>query len=614
MNAIVARYAAALTLASLLAVPASAPAQSRLPRYEPVECFEGVRAWAAPLGVECGWLIVPELRERPNGPTVKLPVARLRAREPDGSPPLVYLHGGPGGQGQVRYSQSIFAWPIARHRDIVVYDHRGAGLAEPRLCPEAARLISTRPESPTGEDQEGWNGNARECVAELEADGIEPLAYTTQINLLDLIDLRRALGYERWDVYGVSYGGVLAQEAMRQDARAVRAAVLAYSGTVGPTTQVESALSYQRSLDHLFDACARQSSCRAAFPSLAEDFQAVFAALETKPVELTVERTSGPAKLRMDGDRFVRDLRCQLGNPRNVRRVPLLVHDLRGKDRQRALEILAGGCGAGGFNPTLQLVMCHAVYGDHYPGLAESVKKQLRPEFHSMVGDNPECRLWQERFAEPWTHDFVESGIPTLLITGEFDDRSPTEHSRKIAESLSFHWIHEMPGESHGGAITGCHASILFEFLEDPERQPDPACIDEMPRIAFETANLTSPTLLLNITAAEGATSDFAGTWEAEIPDSPQLVRFDLTTDGATVAGALRPQELEVFDGRVKGNTLRMRIKSPDGLRTITFTGELRGDEIHFTREVEIPAGAPEGGRWIFGAEGAKTFTARRPG
>jgi pimeloyl-ACP methyl ester carboxylesterase len=76
-----------------------------------------------------------------------------------------------------------------------------------------------------------------------------------------------------------------------------------------------------------------------------------------------------------------------------------------------------------------------------------------------MVGDNPERRLWQDGFADPSTHEFVKSDVPTLLLTGEFDERSPTEHSRRIAASLSRAWLYELPGESHGGAVTGSTVS-----------------------------------------------------------------------------------------------------------------------------------------------------------
>jgi pimeloyl-ACP methyl ester carboxylesterase len=209
-------------------IPGWAGAQA-LPRLEPTPCFAGTEGWAPAVGAECFWLVVPQLRERAEAATVRLPVMRARAKQPDGSPPLVYLHGGPGGEGAVRTSgRTVFEWPIARHRDVVVYDHRGAGLTEPKLCPEVGARIDRERDAPA-DLQTRWDRNARDCLASLEANGIEPLAYTNESNALDLIDLRRALGYERWDVYGVSYGGTLAQEAMRRDGVAIRAAVLEYS-------------------------------------------------------------------------------------------------------------------------------------------------------------------------------------------------------------------------------------------------------------------------------------------------------------------------------------------------------------------------------------------------
>ena len=51
---------------------------------------------------------------------------------------------------------------------------------------------------------------------------------------------------------------------------------------------------------------------------------------------------------------------------------------------------------------------------------------------------------------------------------------------------------------------------------------------------------------------------------------------------------------------------------SPDGDRTITFTATLQGDEIAFTRDVEVRPGGNRGGQGIFGSQGARAFTARR--
>jgi hypothetical protein len=49
-------------------------AQGRLPRFESGECPVPTNAWPETVRVECGHLVVPESRQRPNGQTVRLPV------------------------------------------------------------------------------------------------------------------------------------------------------------------------------------------------------------------------------------------------------------------------------------------------------------------------------------------------------------------------------------------------------------------------------------------------------------------------------------------------------------------------------------------------------------
>lgn len=68
-------------------------AQERLPRFERGDCPISTDAWSEKARVECGRLVVPELRRRPNGPTVSLAVAIFHAKNPSGDPPVVLLHG-----------------------------------------------------------------------------------------------------------------------------------------------------------------------------------------------------------------------------------------------------------------------------------------------------------------------------------------------------------------------------------------------------------------------------------------------------------------------------------------------------------------------------------------
>src|SRR5689334_10317858 len=106
-------------------------AQSRLPRFERTDCWVN-GDWAGDVRRECGWLVVPESRDRPDAHPIRLAVEVFRAREPTGAVPLVFLHGGPGGAGGVRlYSEGITRGSaFSLQRDIVIYDQRGAGFSE----------------------------------------------------------------------------------------------------------------------------------------------------------------------------------------------------------------------------------------------------------------------------------------------------------------------------------------------------------------------------------------------------------------------------------------------------------------------------------------------------
>jgi hypothetical protein len=88
----------------------------------------------------------------------------------------------------------------------------------------------------------------------------------------------------------------------------------------------------------------------------------------------------------------------------------------------------------------------------------------------------------------------------------------------------------------------------------------------------------------------------------------------DLKADGTKLTGTIKAQTqtLEIFDGRIDGNTMTFKVKTPDGDRTITFTGTVTGNEIDCTRDVEVVAGGRPGGQGLFGVGGAPRFSARR--
>ncbi len=605
---------------AVITLAQASEAQQSLPRFERTECFAPIHSWATTLGVECGWLLVPEVRERPNGLILRLAVARLRANTPNAATPLVVLHGGPGGVGAITPStvERFVTLSAGGTRDVIMYDQRGAGLSEPKLCAELGEDSVLRAMKPS---QERWNAVARGCVASMRAKGMEPAAYTTLANAADLADLRRALGYEKWDVYGTSYGGRLAFEAMRRDARGTRAVVAESPAVPVPATLTEDPLVVQHSFERVFTSCAAQPACRAAFPTAEQDFYAVYDSLTKSPLEVRLNRANAPT-VRFDGGAYLRSMRCQLTDPRKIPRIPLLIRELRGGDRAHAAQLLADdclgntpgcffvGCVIAG-NAVLPLINCYDGYGRGYRAARTSVAARVKPLFRVFEESGTECEIWQQRFADSADLRPVRSDIPTLVLNGEFDERTPAEHARRGSSGLSHVYLYEIPGESHGIRTSDCKTAIINRFLADPTRPPDTSCLAAMPKIAFATQQLEIPTLIF-VVQADAAHSQFAGRWEAEFPGAPRVFTVELKIEGTRVTGMWNPNRLDILDGTASGDTLCFKVKAPDGMRTIRFTGLRKGDELRFTRDVEVGPGGAPGGNSVFGTLGARTFTARR--
>lgn len=482
-----------LAFAALVMTSAAVSAQERVSRFERAPCPFERGDWARDVTLECGWFITPEVREKPQGRPVRLAVAVFRAKEANGDPPLVLLHGGPGQSGLRIYARATAEGPLRMTRDVVIYDQRGAGLSQPRLCPEFQQVLTVvRNLNTDREKEEATNNGIRQCIASLLAQEIEPAAYNTSTSADDLTDLRKALGYATWDVYGGSYGARLAQEAMRRDPTGIRSVVMESPVTRGPETQAEFDLSFQRAVEQVFTDCTTQPACRAAFPAIEDDFYAVHDELNKTPLAVVVKDGS----LKLDGARLTAIINNHvIDRPGRIAQLPFLLSELRRGDAMRAAQRVVGFrpentviMTPSDHEPLLRLVNCFDVYGARYREMRKVARQQIRAPFLNTALELSDCTLWQKRFADPSTQEPVRSDIPALIVTGRYDDRTPTNHARRIAASLSRAYLFEFPNEGHGARPLGCHASIVGEFLANPFQEPDGSCIRTIPPIQFVTS------------------------------------------------------------------------------------------------------------------------------
>ena len=113
--------------------------------------------------------------------------------------------------------------------------------------------------------------------------------YTTPIVVDDLDEVRGALGYERVNLAGASYGTLTAQAFMRQHPDRVRSAFLI--GVVTPDFKLPLpfARAAQNALDLALADCAADQACHGAFPNAKSEFDAVLSRFKSRgPVDVTM--------------------------------------------------------------------------------------------------------------------------------------------------------------------------------------------------------------------------------------------------------------------------------------------------------------------------------------
>ncbi|WP_448607928.1 alpha/beta fold hydrolase [Geodermatophilus sp. URMC 60] len=514
--------------AATAAPPARSPiASSSLePAACPVPVPDGAR-------VECGRLTVPESRQRPDGRTIRLLVAVAPSPTPRSLPPLLVTAGGPGSSstGLLGLAGSGYA----EGRDVVVLEQRGTRESEPSLdCPEVegAFLANATTADPVAEENAREVAAARECADRLRGKGIDLAAYTTTENAADIADLRRALGYAEWDLWGLSYSTRLVLTVLRDHPEGVRRVVL--DSVVPPdVAQYDVQVSALRTAyERLAGDCAALPACAQGWPDLDTALVDAASRLDARPLDVDAVSpdTGEQVRLRMTGDDLVTVVFDALYDPSTIRYVPLLVDRLGAGDAEAAAPVADAALEelSGRSLGLYYSVQCAERVPFTTPGAVERDAAALpgRAATHLLwLGSDPDvCRVWpvppRPEAAVPVTTD-----VPVLVLAGRYDPVTPPAWGRRLADSLPTATFVEVPGQGHTPSLQGnCAPGIVIDWLADPRAVPDTSCL----------AGLAPPDVVVpDDVHLTGAVHRLAG--EAERGPGPGLVLLGTALVGLLV-------------------------------------------------------------------------------
>lgn len=427
----------ALLAAAGLALPTLALAQAQAPSQAAATAgpfrFKGWRGLET--DAERGFFEVPEDRRDPRSRKIRLSYVRFASTAAKPGPPIVYLAGGPGGlatraAGGPRFPIFMALRAVA---DVIAFDQRGTGLSN--AIPERPASTRPAPAFTRAELTAYFREDFQSAWSDWTRAGVAMRGYNTEQNADDIDDLRRHLGADRIDLWGISYGTHLALSILKRHGdRVNRVALASLEGqdqTVKRPAAVDALL---RQVDGLL---AADPALRAAIPDLPALMRRVHAKLEAAPIPLAATVNGRPVELRIGGFAIQLMAGGLIANPQTLVMLPSLYLALdAGQSGVLApfASEFANLLGIAGMPEAMDLAS--GVSPRRLAMIRREAKTAVLGEalnfpMPQLLGVVPGVDLG-EGFRAPLTIDH-----PALLVAGTLDGRTPMSEQDEVAAQFT---------------------------------------------------------------------------------------------------------------------------------------------------------------------------------
>jgi pimeloyl-ACP methyl ester carboxylesterase len=461
------------------------------------------------LGAACGTVTVPLDRRHPNNGTIKVFFELFT--HIGGGPArstLLVNFGGPGiGTTTNTYSALwLFAHNLT-YDDLLLIDDRGRGFSSTIDC------------IPLQQGNGPFADAEADCAAQL---GQAASRYGTGDVAQDTEAVRAALGYDKVDYYGASYGGEDVTAYATRFGLRLRSIVLdAPAGT--PDLQPFISQQYTiRAIPRMVSlACAYSPTCRPDHPNAEADLNWLVGYVQARPVDGNAYNGSGKlVHVRIDEERLLDNIVAfpSGGSFVSTGEIPAASRALRQGDPGPLLRLGAEGFftlsgvlsnpNVNAFSPGAQFAtncvdnvvpwkwsepvperlasFAHAVRalppGYFSPFSKAAVTTQLS---YLITGFGP-CMWWQKPTpSSPVTPPHpVYPRVPTLVLDGNMDDFVPLEEVTKVVDLFPGSTLVTVAEAGHtAGQFTMCAANLLSQFIETL-RIGDTRCT-QVPEVVF---------------------------------------------------------------------------------------------------------------------------------
>ena len=219
---------------------------------------------------DCGTLVVAENRRNPDSRLIALPVRRIHSVSETPLEPIFWFEGGPGAPNQMLYPTD----GLIETHDFIMVGYRGLEGQIYLECPEISDVLRSTDGDYLGDHAlAGYSRAASACGGRLKAEGIDLDGYSMNQTIADNEAVRKAMGYERINLFGNSYGTRVQMLYQWQHPASIRRSLMVAVNPPGHF--IFSPASLEALLERYSDLCAKDTYCRARTSDLFATMQQV---------------------------------------------------------------------------------------------------------------------------------------------------------------------------------------------------------------------------------------------------------------------------------------------------------------------------------------------------
>ena len=467
------------------AVPAStAPTPTRrLGTLEFTPCTLAPKMSADTVEAQCASLAVPEDYAHPAGRKIQLALAWVPAKNEDAADPVFLLAGGPGQSARDSYPPIARAFEeTLKKRNVILLDQRGTGGSHPLTCKDNSGVNAVTEEQ-ADDSPDAIRRFTEHCRDALSRD-TDLRFYTTTDAIQDLDTVRRAIGAEKINLVGISYGTRVAQQYARRYPQHTRTVVL---DSVAPNELIlgnEFARNLEDALDANFRRCQLDAHCNARMGNPREHLDALLGQLKAAPVPVSYRdpMTGELLQENLTRGHLAVVARMYAYLPMLAASLPLTLSEAA-KGHYESLmaqaKMMSGALGDSIMLGMQLSVMCaedaDGLRAD--PAYADSVLgNELIEVFRA------QCAVWPKGARPADFHQPFKSDLPVLVLEGEFDPVTPPRYGQQVVKNLRNGRLLILRGQGHNVIPIGCMPKLMARFIDTADAKTlNARCLDKLP-------------------------------------------------------------------------------------------------------------------------------------